>query len=196
MLSWSLDGCLQQQDIKHSSTGSRKPHFDFKFKRLHFWNGYELRLYVARVLRVLHIHGFQGWNDGNEHKSVYICCAQQVPTAWLTLWRFRVVLPKGLVLGDVGVKEAQRVFGDVLSRHHLVGADNVGQRDGRQLLLRVRLHRVEDRLVCIQWVTYYTFKYYLYSGSYSLPIDNHEFILNGSYILLDTDLSNASMVPI
>lgn len=136
----------------------------------------------------------------NPCTSAVLCCAQQVPTAWLTLWRFRVVLPKGLVFGDVGVKEAQRVFRDVLSRHHLVGADDVGQRDGRQLLLRVRLHRVEDRLVCIQWVTYYTFKSWLWilsrfkktqagpgvpqgSGSYSLPTDNHEFILKGSHIL-------------
>lgn len=67
----------------------------------------------------------------------------------LTLWGFGVVLPEGFVFRDVGVEEAERVLWDVLGRHHLVGADDVGQRDGGQLLLRVRLHGVEERLV---WV--------------------------------------------
>lgn len=87
----------------------------------------------------------------------FLCHCQQTPTATLTLRRFGVVLPKGLVLWDVGVEEAQRVFGDVLSCHHLVGADDVGQGDGRQLLLGVGLHRVEDRLVCVQSVPHVKF---------------------------------------
>lgn len=70
----------------------------------------------------------------------------------LTLCGFGVVLGEGLVFWDVGVQEAERVLGDVLGCHHLVGADDVGQRDGRQLLLCVRLHRVEERLVCAQKV--------------------------------------------
>lgn len=67
--------------------------------------------------------------------------------AALTVGGFGVVLPEGLVLGDVGVEEAQRVLGNVLRRHHLVGADDVGQGDGRQLLLGVRLHRMVHWLV-------------------------------------------------
>lgn len=70
----------------------------------------------------------------------------------LTLWRSGVILGEGLVFWDAGVQEAERVLGDVLGCHHLVGADDVGQRDGRQLLLRVRLHGVEERLVCVRKV--------------------------------------------
>lgn len=61
----------------------------------------------------------------------------------LTIAGFGVVLPKGLVLRDVRVQEAQRVLRDVLHRHHLIGADDVGQRHGAQVLLGVWLHRVE-----------------------------------------------------
>lgn len=70
-----------------------------------------------------------------------------VIAACLTLRLFGVVLPECLVFGDVGVEEAERVLWDVFGGHHLVGADNVGQRDGAQLLLCVRLHRVIERLV-------------------------------------------------
>ena len=85
-------------------------------------------------------------------RMCYLGRSQHMSTAILTLWWFRVVLSKGLVFRNVGVEKAQRVVGDVLCRHHLVGANNVRQRDGRQLLLGVGLHRVKDRLVCVQRV--------------------------------------------
>ena len=66
----------------------------------------------------------------------------------LTLRGPGVVLPEGLVFGDVWVEEAEWVLWDVLSCHHLVGADDVRQRDGRQFLLGVGLHCMEYRLIC------------------------------------------------
>lgn len=70
--------------------------------------------------------------------------------ALLTVGGFGVVLPEGLVFGNVREQEAQRVLGNVLGGHHLVRADDVGQGDGRQLFLGVRLHRVVERLVCVE----------------------------------------------
>lgn len=67
----------------------------------------------------------------------------------LTLGGFGVVLPERLVFGDVWEEEAERVLRDVVRRHHLVRADDVGQRDGAQLFLCVRLHRVEDGVACV-----------------------------------------------
>lgn len=75
---------------------------------------------------------------------------QRTEHALLTVGGFGVVLPEGLVFGDVRVEEAQRILWDVLGSHHLVRADDVGQGDGRQLLLSVWLHRVVERLVCMQ----------------------------------------------
>lgn len=136
-------------------------HPTLKSTLLHLRNGDELRFDVAGSLRVLHVHQLQSWNEVEALMWGHFLSSSIDPPhrERLTLWRFGVVLPKGLVFGDVGVKEAQRVFRDVLCRHHLVGADDVGQRDGWQLLLGVGLHRVEHRLVCVQRVVKDTFQF-------------------------------------
>lgn len=113
----------------------------------HFRNRDELGLHVAAGLSALHVHGLLTWRQ--EGKTWVLCSEREAgPIGWeLTLWRFGVVFSKSLVFGDVGVEEAQRVLWDVLGRHHLVGADDVGQGNGGQLLLGVRLDGVEDGLV-------------------------------------------------
>lgn len=74
MLSCSLDGCLHQTGRTEvplfklfspdQVTGSHK-YIDMCIYReavgLHFGDGYELRLHVARLLRVLHVHGLFSW---------------------------------------------------------------------------------------------------------------------------------------
>lgn len=72
--------------------------------------------------------------------------------AELTVRGLWVVLPKGLVLGNVWVEEAQRVLRNVFRCHHLIGADDVWQGDGRQLLLGVRFHRV------VRWLVWWRLK--------------------------------------
>lgn len=63
-------------------------------------------------------------------ENIFHFTRDELQAAELTVRGFGVVFPKGLVLGNVWVEEAQRVLGNVLRRHHLVGADDVWQGDG------------------------------------------------------------------
>lgn len=60
---------------------------------------------------------------------------------FLTICGFGVVFPEGVVFGQVGEEEAQRVLRDVVDRHHAVVPNDVGKRNGRELFFCVGLHR-------------------------------------------------------
>lgn len=58
----------------------------------------------------------------------------------LTLFGPGVVFPKGIVFGNIWVKKFQGVFRNILSRHHLVAANNIGQANRGEFLLCVGFH--------------------------------------------------------
>lgn len=55
---------------------------------------------------------------------------------------------KGLVLGDVGVEELERVLWDDAVRDDFVVTDDVGEGERAQTVLSVGLHRVELHFSC------------------------------------------------
>lgn len=65
-----------------------------------------------------------------------------------TLLPLAVVGTESLVAGSVGVQVLEGVLGNVLLHHHLVVADDVGQRQRHQLRGRVGIHGVESGGSC------------------------------------------------